>query len=86
MVRVDDRRCTRNLMDIIPRKRTRTESRVDDSKRTVARAVKRTVTVDNRNIPVSRFQGTNRHELEIRLLIAQKRIEHLKGIIENASA
>ena len=34
------------------------------------------------NIPVSRFQGNNRHELEIKLIIAQKRIQYLSGIIE----
>ena len=34
------------------------------------------------NIPVSRFRGNNRHELEIKLIIAQKRIEYLSGIIE----
>ena len=35
------------------------------------------------NIPVSRFQGNNRHELEIKLIIAQKRIQYLSGIIES---
>ena len=34
------------------------------------------------NIPVSRFRGNNRHELEIKLIIALRRIEYLSGIIE----
>ena len=65
-------------MDAIPRKRPRTE--------TTSGGVSGTNVgeIDNLNIPVSRFQGTNRHELEIRLTIALKRIERLKGIIGNA--
>ena len=67
-------------MDAIPRKRARTETTSEGVSGTNVGKI------DNLNIPVSRFQGTNRHELEIRLTIALKRIERLKGIIENASA
>ena len=67
-------------MDTIPRKRSRTETDEGTGSGTG------TGSIDNLNIPVSRFRGTNRHELEIRLMIALKRIKHLKEIIENASA
>ena len=69
-------------MDAIPRKRPRTETETDTTSGDVSRTT--AGKIDNLNIPVSRFQGTNRHELEIRLTIALKRIERLKGIIGNA--